>query len=204
MNMTAATFFHEVEELLFSALVASVSDAVNEFSGESIYALILYPAGGFTSFGLAISSRERINASPATQGIDSELLSMLEKHPDLLAKSREHEVSPNYFLMTACEWDYFAEKQFAQLNNYLRTNYDSLYDLGQTPEKIEESFAELLISVIQRAKFDNCFLYPNVEPEPFLGFQYADTGNRPLMLHVSKNVNSSAWHDLAIAEWNGS
>jgi hypothetical protein len=72
--MNTATFFRGVEELLFLAFAASIADAVDEFTGESIYALILYPSGGFTSFGIAVSSRERIAASPRSSDVDVELL----------------------------------------------------------------------------------------------------------------------------------
>lgn len=201
--MNAASFFRNVDEMLHAAFVESIDDAVREFSSESIYAFILYPAGGFADFGLAVSSRER-NARVPKPELDGELLDMLQNHPDLLAQANEHQTSPNYNLLTACEWDYFAEKRFARLNHFLDTNYDALYDLALASQQIAESFADSVTRIIQRAKSENCFIKPNIEPDPFLGFQYPDTDDRPLMLRVSAQVNSAEWHGLAVSEWGDS
>ena len=201
--MNTATFFRSVDDMLETALVASIDDAVREFASESIYAIILYPSGGFAGFALAVSSRERIAAS-APPSMDAELLEMLHEHPDLMAQASEHAPSPSYTLLTACEWDYFAEKRFADLNEFLDANYDTLYDHGITPQQMVDSFADVVIGVFKRLTTNGCFGRPTIEPDPFLGFQYPDTDNRPLMLHVSERVNSPEWHKLAVAEWGQS
>ena len=201
--MNVADFFSIVDDMLEAAVVASIDDVDRDFVSESVYAVILYPAGGFTGFALAVSSRERIS-NAAAPTMDAELLEMLRGHPDLLSQASEHATSPNYFLLTACEWDYFADEQFADLNAFLDSNYDALYELGQTPQQIGESFASVIIDVFKCLASNACFDRPAIESDPFLGFQYPDTGNRPLMLHVSEQVNSARWHELAMAEWSES
>ena len=201
--MNVAEFFHAVDEMLEAAIVASIGDVDREFASESVYAIFLYPTGGFTSFALAVSSRERISAAP-TPSVDSELLEMLREHPDLMAQAAAHETSPNYSLLTACEWDYFAENRFADLNRFLDANYDALYDLVETPQHIVKLFADVIVGVIARLRTNGCFDRPAIESDPFLGFQYPDTDNLPLMLYVSERVNSPKWHELAVTEWNQS
>lgn len=51
---------------------------------------------------------------------------MQQEHPDLLEQAQRHKTSPNYYQLTACEWNYLDSESFDELNRLITRRYDSL------------------------------------------------------------------------------
>ncbi|MCA9069059.1 MAG: DUF4303 domain-containing protein, partial [Planctomycetaceae bacterium] len=164
-------------DAISNACCRCVQKLKEDHFNEKIVGFVLYCPNGCVSFGVSLTSRERI-------------LRKKVKYPHL---------SEEYIALNAFEWDFtnLHYELFDHCNELMDDIFDELYyDQGLNDHQISEFFESVAIQVLQKLKELGFFEDPLFGQDVLLGLQFTDPSDHEIemMKRVSAAVNSTGLH----------
>lgn len=196
----------QIARELAKALKAAITRIPDYILKETVYGIALYTTPECYEFALAVNTEESLTKRQSQHSdMDDELRTLLQDHPDLLAKAEAYREPEGYLRVCAAEWGYIdlACDAFSMVNEWALDRYEK----RNAAEQPLDSKANLAIceTALRSIREANPFTADYFANDVLLCVQYSDMGfNEPELLELATKLNSAAWNEKLRSVWGGS